>query len=76
MANLGILLSLYPIYFRADALHTSEKSAETRLVREMKLLSDGGDGEVGRIQQPRSLHEQHLVNIVDHRATRHLPNNA
>ncbi len=65
-------LSFHSESFRVHALYPCEKSPETTLVGEVQAFGNGAQRKIGRLKQPRCLHEQHLVDIIHDRASREL----
>ena len=64
------------VFLRSNTFHPYKKLAETRLVGEVEALCDGGDAVVGASQKPNGLHQQHLVDVTDDGAPRHLADDA
>ncbi len=61
-----------PVFLRTHAAQAREEFAEGRGVGEMELVCYLGDTHWGGLQQERSLHQQHLIDIVDNGAASYL----
>lgn len=63
------LLFLHPVPPRIDALHAKEEFAERRGVCKMEVVGCLGDAHRGGLQQEGSLHQEHLIDIIDEGAS-------
>ena len=70
------MLFAVAVGLRRKAFQTGEEAAEAGLAAEMQAVGNLDGGLVGIAQQPRGLHEQHLVDVVHHRAARDLAHDA